>query len=130
MNLFSPWYSWKIAELSNNHSLTHSLTHCVATFKQHLHMEYIYLSWYDIPEIVVPIVNSLITRKLLNQGILVVKLKSSLRKFYGSHRDLVNRYGISVSQMATAMLLFSIQNIVPSKSTTCHRHFYKTNSMH
>ena len=72
-------------------------------------MEYIYLSWYDIPEIVVPIVNSLIARKLLNQGILVVKLKSSLRKFYSSHGDLVNRYGISVSQMATAMLLFVIK---------------------
>ena len=71
--------------------------------------------------------NSLIARKLLNQGILVVKLKSSLRKFYSSHGDLVNRYGISVSQMATAMLLFCNQNIVPSKSMTCHRHFYKTN---
>jgi hypothetical protein len=27
----------------------------VATFQQHLHMEYISLSWYDIPELVVPI---------------------------------------------------------------------------
>ena len=29
INLFSPWYSWWIAELAlnNNHSLTHSLTH-------------------------------------------------------------------------------------------------------
>ena len=25
------------------------------TFQQHLHMEYIYLSWYDIPEPVFPI---------------------------------------------------------------------------
>ena len=32
----------------------------VATFQQHLHMEYISLSWYDIPEIVVPIRISLI----------------------------------------------------------------------
>ena len=32
----------------------------VATFQQHLHMAYIYLSWYDIPEHVVPIRNSLI----------------------------------------------------------------------
>ena len=32
----------------------------VATFQQHLHMEYIYLSWYDIPELVVPIRISLI----------------------------------------------------------------------
>jgi hypothetical protein len=38
-------------------------------------------------------------KKLLNQGILVVKLKSSLRKFYGRHHDFGNRYGVSVSQM-------------------------------
>jgi hypothetical protein len=33
---------------------------------------------------------------LLNQGFLVVKWKSSLRKFDGRHNDLVNRYEISV----------------------------------
>ena len=43
----------------------------------------------------------LLTRKLLNQGFLLVKLKSSLRVFYGRHDDLVDRYGISVSQMTT-----------------------------
>ena len=43
----------------------------------------------------------LLTRKLLNQGFLLVKLKSSRRKFYGRHHDLVDRYGISVSQMTT-----------------------------
>ena len=63
----------------------------VATFQQHLHMEYISLSWNDILELVGPI------RKLLNQGFLV-KLKSSLRKFYGRHHDLVDRFGISVWQ--------------------------------
>jgi hypothetical protein len=31
-----------------------------ATFQQHLHMEYISLSWYDIPELVVPNMISLI----------------------------------------------------------------------
>jgi hypothetical protein len=39
----------------------------------------------------------LLTRKLLNQGFLLVKLKSSLRKFYGRHHDLFNRYVISVT---------------------------------
>jgi hypothetical protein len=39
----------------------------------------------------------LLTRKLLNQGFLLVKLKSSLRTFYGRHHDLVDRYGLSVS---------------------------------
>jgi hypothetical protein len=32
----------------------------VATFEQHLHMEYISLSWYDIPELVISIRISLI----------------------------------------------------------------------
>ena len=39
----------------------------------------------------------LLTRKLLNQGFLLAKLKSPLRKFYDRHRDLIDRYGISVS---------------------------------
>ena len=49
----------------------------------------------------------LLTRKLLNQGFLLVKLKSSLRKFYGRHHDLVDRYGIYVSQMTTDMFHLS-----------------------
>jgi len=42
-----------------------------------------------------------LTRKLLNQRFLLVKLKSSLRKFCGRHHDLVDCYGIYVSQMTT-----------------------------
>ena len=57
-------------------------------------MEYISLSWYDIPELVFPIRISLrgllLTRKLLNQEFLLVRLKSSLQKFYGRHNDLCN----------------------------------------
>jgi hypothetical protein len=49
----------------------------------------------------------LLTRKLLNQGFLLVKLKSSLRRFYGRHHDLVDLYGIAVSQMATDMFQLS-----------------------
>ena len=49
----------------------------------------------------------LLTRKLLNQGFVLVKLKSSLRKFYVCHHDLVDRYGISVSQMTTDMFHLS-----------------------
>ena len=49
----------------------------------------------------------LLTRKLLNQGFLFVKLKSSLRKFYGPHHDLVDRYGIYVSRMTTDMFHLS-----------------------
>jgi hypothetical protein len=37
------------------------------------------------------IIGLLLTRKLLNQWFLLVKLKSSLRTFYGRHHDLVDR---------------------------------------
>ena len=43
----------------------------------------------------------LLTWKLVNQGFLLAKLKSLLRKFYGRHHDLVDRYEISLSQMTT-----------------------------
>jgi hypothetical protein len=49
----------------------------------------------------------LLTRKLLNQGFLLAKLNSSLRKIYGRHHDLVDRYGISVSQMTMDMFHLS-----------------------
>ena len=49
----------------------------------------------------------LLTRKLLNQRFLLVKLKPSLWKFYGRHHDLVDRYGISVSQLTTDMFHMS-----------------------
>ena len=49
----------------------------------------------------------LLTRKLLNQGFLLVKWKSSLRKFYGRHHDFVDLYGISVSQITMHMFHLS-----------------------
>ena len=63
---------------------------------QYLPMEYISLSWCDFPELVVLFrifMNRglLLTRKLLNQGFLLVKLKSSLRKINGRHHDLVDQ---------------------------------------
>ena len=48
----------------------------------------------------------LLTRMLLNQVFLLVKLKSLLRKFYGLHPELVDRYGISLSQMDMFNLFF------------------------
>jgi hypothetical protein len=82
-----------------------------ATFQKHLHMEYIsqmirysraYGSYQDFLDI-----GLLLTRKLLNQGFLLVKFKSSLRKFYDHHHDLFERYGISVSLMTTDIFLLS-----------------------
>jgi hypothetical protein len=51
---------------------------------------------------------------LLNQWFLLVKLKSSLRKFYGRHHDLDNCYGTSVSQMTTDMFHLSLTLSGPS----------------
>jgi hypothetical protein len=50
----------------------------------------------------------LLTRKLLNQGFLLVKLKSSLQKFNGCHHGLVHRYRIFVSQMTTCCKHFPV----------------------
>ena len=41
----------------------------------------------------------LLTRKLLDQGFLMVRLISLLQTFYGRHHDLVSSYGLYVSQM-------------------------------
>ena len=69
---------------------------------------YISLRWYDILELVNFLDRGwLLTRKLLNKGIFLVKLKSSLWKFSSRHHDLVDRYGISVSQMTTDMFHLS-----------------------
>ena len=46
-------------------------------------------------------------------GFLVVMLKSSLRQFYCRHHNLVNRYGISMSQMATDMFHVSSSRLGP-----------------
>jgi len=47
--------------------------------------KYISLSWYDIPKHVVPImILLLLTRKVLNQGSLLVNLMASFRKFYAT----------------------------------------------
>lgn len=49
----------------------------------------------------------LLSTKLLNQGFLVVKLKSSLMNVYGRHHEIAGRYGIPVSQMTTDMFQLS-----------------------
>jgi hypothetical protein len=53
-----------------------------------------YLSWSDNPELVFLDRGLQLTRKLLEQGFLVVKLKSLLRKFYVRHHDMVNKLWI------------------------------------
>ena len=43
--------------------------------------------------------SSTLTQRLSNQGYEIPKLKSSLKKFYGRHHELVDPYGITVSQL-------------------------------
>ena len=45
----------------------------------------------------------LLSQTLLSHGYVKPRLKSSCRKFYGRHHELIDRYGISVSQMTTDM---------------------------
>ena len=59
----------------------------VATFRQLIRYSGAYGSYQDFLDR-----GLVLTRKLLNQWFLLVKLKSSLRKFYERHHDLVNRY--------------------------------------
>ena len=55
----------------------------------------------------------------MNQGFLVVELKSSLRKYNSSHHDLDNRYEISVWQMTTD-IVSGYHNPVLSSFMTYH----------
>ena len=66
------------------------------TFQKHRHMEYISLSWPDIPELEVhnhDFLDSglLLTIKILNKVFLVVKLNPSLRKCCDRHHNPANR---------------------------------------
>ena len=49
----------------------------------------------------------LLIRKLLKQGFILAKFKSSLRKDYGRHHDLVDCSGMSVSQITRDMFHLS-----------------------
>ena len=45
-----------------------------------------------------------LSSKLLKQGYLVERLKSSFRKFYGRYGDLVEKYGVTLSRMLNDIL--------------------------
>jgi hypothetical protein len=47
------------------------------------------------------------------QAFLLVKLKSSIRKFDGRHHDLADCYGIYVSQMTALPSSFLIHDLSP-----------------
>ena len=59
------------------------------------------------------------TKKPINQGYLLVKLKSSFRTFFGRNDNLVSRYGISVLKITTD--IFHLSYTLPSPLMTYHR---------
>ena len=48
-----------------------------------------------------------ISQKLLKQGYVTPRLKSSLQQFHGHNHNLIDRYEISMSQMTMDLLLFT-----------------------
>ena len=50
-----------------------------------------------------------LSSKLLKQGYLVERLKSSFRKFYGRYGDLVEQYGVTLSRMLKDILILDQQ---------------------
>ena len=72
----------------------------IATFQQDLLNKYISISYSNIPELVVPIMNGSCYERS-NGTKFFWWLKSFLRNCYGRYYDLVNCYRISVSQMTT-----------------------------
>jgi hypothetical protein len=64
-----------------------------------------------MPELVVPIMNSLIegyaNKEATEPRVPSGYVEVIMSKFYGRHHDLVNRWGISVSQMTMDMFRLS-----------------------
>ena len=56
-----------------------------------------------------------LSSKLLKQGYLVERLKSSFRKFYGRYGDLIQQYEVSLSQMLNDILTLD-QQWLPNQS--------------
>ena len=52
-----------------------------------------------------------LSSKLLKQGYLVERLKSSFKKYYGRYGDLIQQYEVSLSQMINTILTFDKQGL-------------------
>ena len=56
-----------------------------------------------------------LSSKLLKQGYLAERLKSSFRKFYGRYGDLIQQYEVSLSRVLNDMLILDQQSL-PNQS--------------
>jgi hypothetical protein len=85
-------HSYMILILKLRATITEIYVVLQAVFQQLLHTEDISLTWCDIPNLVVTMMTSLKEgcckqRRYWTKGSKYLKLKSSLRKFYGRHHD-------------------------------------------
>ena len=62
-----------------------------------------------------------LSNKLLEQGYVKERLKSSLRKFYGRYRDLIKQYDVSLSQMLNDILWPDHMQWQPPTDQTLYR---------
>jgi len=74
-----------------------------------LYEKYVVVPADNAPNHIVFVCKSHYIDRLIKFGDFEIKdtTKSSLRKFYSRHHDLVNRYRVSVSQMTPDMFRFS-----------------------
>ena len=56
-----------------------------------------------------------LSSKLLKQGYLVERLKSSFRKFYGRYGDLIQQYEVSLSQLLNDIVTLNQQRLPKSQ---------------
>ena len=90
----------------------------VVTFHLRRPMAFLSLSLYDTPGRA-PRMNVFFLRarrlssKLLKQGYLVERLKSSLGKFYGRYRDHIQQYEVSLSRMLNDILTLTSYSDFP-----------------
>ena len=58
-----------------------------------VNLKMLFLEWLQIPE-EMPLQERCVSNKLLGQGYVKERLKSSLRKFYGRYGDLTKQYEV------------------------------------
>ena len=66
-----------------------------------------------------------LSSKLLKQGYLAERLKSSFRKFYGRYGDLIQQYEVSLSRMLNDILILD-QQWLPTNQTFHQFHDFDT----
>ena len=88
------------------HSLLSTVLSFVATSLLHQGIEFSYHNSSVMPKLAIHM--QTFCFKLLEQGYIATRMKSSLQKFYGSHHELVDRYSVSNCTMKTDLFNMSV----------------------